>query len=117
MSPDMPEALTPAVFHVLLALAGGERHGYGIMKDVLEQSDGRTRLGPGTMYGTLQRLIETGWVVEAPRAGPRLVAGRARRYYRLTSGGRRALEEDIARLEALLRAARAVKEAPRGSRS
>jgi DNA-binding PadR family transcriptional regulator len=65
----------------------------------------------------LQRLIESNWVVEAPRAGPRTVDGRARRYYRLTAAGRRALDEDIVRLEALVRAARALKEGPRGSRS
>jgi len=108
--------MTPAVFHILLALAGGERHGYAVMKEVLRLSDGRTRIGPGTLYGTLQRLIDTGWVVEAPRAGPRTVNGRARRYYRLTTTGRRALDDDVARLEALLRAARAIKDGPRGSR-
>ena len=108
--------MTPAVFHILLALAGGERHGYAVMKEVLRLSDGRTRIGPGTLYGTLQRLIDTGWVVEAPRAGPRTVDGRARRYYRLTTTGRRALDDDVARLEALLRAARAIKDGPRGSR-
>jgi DNA-binding PadR family transcriptional regulator len=108
--------MTAAEFHVLLALAGGERHGYAVMKEVLRLSEGRARLGPGTLYGTLQRLIETGWVVEAPRAGPRTVDGRARRYYRLTTAGRRALDDDVARLEALVRAARAIKEGPRGSR-
>ena len=108
--------MTPAVFHILLALAGGERHGYAVMKEVLRLSDGRTRIGPGTLYGTLQRLIDTGWVVEAPRAGPRTVDGRARRYYRLTTTGRRALDDDVARLEALLRVARAIKDGPRGSR-
>jgi DNA-binding PadR family transcriptional regulator len=108
--------MTAAEFHILLALAGGERHGYAVMKEVLRLSDGRTRLGPGTLYGTLQRLIECGWVVEAPRAGPRLVDGRARRYYRLTTAGRRALDDDVARLEALVRVARAMKEGPRGSR-
>jgi DNA-binding PadR family transcriptional regulator len=108
--------MTPGEFHILLALAGGERHGYAVMKEVLRLSDGRTRIGPGTLYGTLQRLIDTGWVVEAPRAGPRTVDGRARRYYRLTTTGRRALDDDVARLEALLRAARAIKDGPRGSR-
>lgn len=107
----MADALTPAVFHVLLALAGGERHGYGIMKEALRQSDGAVRLGAGTIYGTLQRLIEHGWVVEAPRAGPKLVDGRARRYYRLTARGREALDDDVRRLEALVRAARGLKEA------
>jgi DNA-binding PadR family transcriptional regulator len=109
----MADALTPAVFHILLALASGDRHGYGIMKDVLRQSGGEVRLGAGTIYGTLQRLIESGWVVEAPRAGPRLVAGRARRYYRLTSKGRDALHADVRRLEGLVRAARGLKEVPR----
>lgn len=106
----MTEALTPAVFHILLALTGGDRHGYGIMKEVLRQSDGAVRLGAGTIYGTLQRSIEAGWVAEAPRAGPRTVAGRARRYYRLTAKGRDALNADVRRLEALVRAARGLKE-------
>jgi DNA-binding PadR family transcriptional regulator len=99
--------LTPAVFHILLALSGGERHGYAIMKEAERLSDGRVRLGPGTIYGTLQRLIESGWVAEAPRAGPRTVDGRARRYYRLAPGGRQALEAEVRRLELLVRAARA----------
>jgi DNA-binding PadR family transcriptional regulator len=106
----MADALTPAVFHILLALASAERHGYGIMKEVLRLSDGELRLGAGTIYGTLQRLIEAGWVAEAPRAGPRTVAGRARRYYRLTSKGRDALNADVQRLEGLIRAARGLKE-------
>jgi len=106
----MTDALTPAVFHILLALAAGERHGYGVMKDVLRQSDGAVRLGAGTIYGTLQRLIEAGWVVEAPRAGPKTVDGRARRYYRITAKGRDALNADVARLESLVRAARGLKE-------
>ena len=113
----MPTPLTPAVFHILLALASGERHGYGIMKDVLEQSDGAVRLGPGTLYGTLQRLIESGFVAEAPRAGPRTVSGRDRRYYRITAKGRGALDGDVERLEHVMRVVRAVKEGPRGSRS
>lgn len=112
----MQSPLTPAVFHVLLALSAGERHGYGIMKDVLAQSDGAVTLGPGTMYGTLQRLIETGLVAEAPRAGPRTVDGRARRYYRITPKGRAALDGDVSRLEDMVRAARAVKEGLRGVR-
>jgi DNA-binding PadR family transcriptional regulator len=106
----MADALTPAVFHILLALASGERHGYGIMKEVLRLSDGELHLGAGTIYGTLQRLIETGWVAEAPRAGPRTVDGRARRYYRLTAKGRDALNADVERLEGLVRAARGLKE-------
>jgi DNA-binding PadR family transcriptional regulator len=113
----MPAGLTPAVFHILLALMSGERHGYGVMKDVFDHSEGEVKLGPGTLYGTLQRLIESGWVVEAPRAGPKTVAGRTRRYYRITSKGRDALDGDIARIESLMRAIRSIKEPTRGSRS
>lgn len=103
------DALTPAVFHILLALATADRHGYAIMKEALRLSDGRVRLGAGTLYGTLQRLIEAGWVTEAPRAGPRLFNGRQRRYYRITASGRDALNGDVARLQALVRAARVLK--------
>ncbi len=80
-------ALTPAVFHILLALAQGERHGYGILKDVLEQTDGDVRLGPGTLYGTLQRLMEAGLVEEVPGIAPDADHDSRRRYYRITKTG------------------------------
>ena len=70
--------LTPAVMHVLLALAGGDRHGYGILKEVLRQTQDRVRLGPGTIYGTLQRLMESGWVEECE--APAKAADERRRY-------------------------------------
>jgi DNA-binding PadR family transcriptional regulator len=109
--------LTTAVLHVLLALGGGERHGYGILKDVLTQSDGKVKLGPGTIYGTLERLMETGWVEEcdAP-AGARDEDAR-RRYYRLTREGRTALKAEIERLEGVVRIARAHHVVPAKSRS
>ena len=107
-------ALTPAVFHIMLALAEGERHGYGILKDILEQTAGEVRLGPGTLYGTLQRLMDSDWVEEA--AAPRGADVR-RRYYRLTRAGRRALEGEVSRMDGLLRAARAHRVAPRTSRA
>lgn len=107
----MPDALTPAAFHILLSLATSDRHGYGIMKEVLRLSDGQARLGAGTLYGTLQRLIEAGFAAEAPRAGPRTINGRHRRYYRITTKGREALHGDVARLQSLVRAARVLKEA------
>src|SRR5687767_8376194 len=78
--------LTPAVVHVLLALAGGERHGYAILKDVQRQSASQLRFGPGTIYGTLQRLMEAGWVEEI--AAPAAATDARRRYYRLTRDGR-----------------------------
>jgi DNA-binding PadR family transcriptional regulator len=102
-------ALTSAVLHVLISLAGGDRHGYGILKDVERQSDGKVTLGPGTIYGTLQRLMELGWVEEAE--APRSVDER-RKYYRLTRLGREALRDEIDRLDALVRAARARRVSP-----
>ena len=98
-------ALTPAVFHILLSLSGGERHGYGILKDVLQQTDGQVRLGPGTIYGTLQRLMESGWVEESD--GPAASVDERRRHYRLTKSGRHALEAEVRRMEGLVRVARA----------
>jgi DNA-binding PadR family transcriptional regulator len=106
--------LTTAVVHVLLSLSGGERHGYGILKDVLQQSDGRVRLGPGTIYGTLQRLMELGWVEEAD--GPSRVVDERRKHYRLTRAGKEALAAEIDRLEGIVQAARGRRPSARASR-
>jgi DNA-binding PadR family transcriptional regulator len=57
--------LTPAVFHVLLALSDGERHGYAIMSDVAESTEGRVKMGPGTLYGTIKRLLESDLILES----------------------------------------------------
>ena len=106
--------LTPEVMHVLLSLAGGERHGYAILKEVLLQTNNQVRLGPGTLYGTLQRLMESGWVEETD--GPGTVADERRRYYRLSRSGREALKAEVERLEALIRGARARGIIPRTTR-
>lgn len=105
--------LTPAVFHILLALAGGKRHGYAISKEVLRQTDGKMRMGPGTLYGTLQRLLDQGWVeaVDGPEK-----ADERRRYYRLKALGRRALETEVERMDSLVRTARAERVLSRPSR-
>jgi DNA-binding PadR family transcriptional regulator len=108
--------LTPAVVHVLLSLAGGERHGYGILKEVLRQTDDRLRLGPGTLYGTLQRLMEAGWVEESEGPARAAKLDERRRYYRLTRSGREALQAEVDRLDALVRTARTQRIVPRGSR-
>jgi DNA-binding PadR family transcriptional regulator len=107
-------AMTPAVVHVLLALAGGERHGYAILKDVQQHAGTRLRFGPGTIYGTLQRLMEAGWVEDA--APPDADVDQRRRYYRMTRAGREALRAEVDRLGALLESARAHRIQPRGSR-
>jgi DNA-binding PadR family transcriptional regulator len=94
-------------FHVLLCLADGEQHGYGIMQEVLQRTDGKLRLWPATLYGTLRRLMEEGLIAESDeRAATDPNDGR-RRYYRLSSMGRRVLSAEIERLEELVRAARA----------
>jgi DNA-binding PadR family transcriptional regulator len=94
--------LAPAFLHILLALAGEELHGYGIMQEIDRQSEGRYRLGPGTLYDNLQRLVKQG-VVEPAGEDP---ADPRRRYYRLTSLGRRVISAEIARLEGVVREAR-----------
>lgn len=99
--------LTPAVFHVLLALADGERHGYAIMREVTETTGGRIKMGPGTLYGTIKRLLDAGIIEESDdRPDPRLDDER-RRYYRLTGLGKCVAGAEARRLHGLLRAARA----------
>jgi len=104
-----PEAflpLPPATFHILLALADGELHGYAIMKGVAARSEGSVRLGPGTLYGALKRLLEGGLVEEGgERADPERGDER-RRYYRLTQLGLSVVRAEARRLDAMVRAAR-----------
>ena len=95
--------LAPATLHILLALAGEKLHGYGIMQEVARQSEGRYKLGPGTLYDNLQRLMKQSLVEET--ASPEEANAR-RRYYRLTSLGRRVLSGEIARLEGVIKEAR-----------
>ena len=96
--------LSAAALHILLALASEDRHGYGIMREVARQSEGRYKLGPGTLYDNLQKLLDQGIVEEcsprSPGHDPR------RRYYRLSRFGRGLLATEIARLEGVVREAR-----------
>jgi DNA-binding PadR family transcriptional regulator len=100
--------LTPAVFHVLLALAGEERHGYAILKEILRLTGGRVRLQAGTLYGTLQRLLDAGLVEEVPAPRRAMSTDSRRRYYRLTRAGRRVLDEEVDRMASLVRVARTI---------
>jgi DNA-binding PadR family transcriptional regulator len=94
--------LKPQWFHILLSLAGGEQHGYGIMQDVLDRTMGKVRLWPATLYGSIKRLIEAELIEESPtRPAPELDDAR-RRYYRLTGLGRRVLDAECARLQELV---------------
>ena len=99
--------LTPVVLNVLLALADGERHGYGIMLEVRERTGGRVRLGPGTLYGAIKRLKEGGVIEESgDRPDPAEAPDERRRYYRLTGFGGEVLAAEIDRLDGLVGAAR-----------
>lgn len=99
--------LTPAVFHILLALAGGERHGYGIMREIAASSGGELRVGPGTLYRSIKQMLALGLIAESEaRPDPELDDER-RRYYRLTDFGIRVARAEAARLERLVSEARA----------
>jgi DNA-binding PadR family transcriptional regulator len=103
---DVQEPLTPAMFHVLLALADGEKHGYAILKEVARRTGGKVQLSAGTLYGIIKRLNAEDWIVESNK---RPVAGlddERRRYYRLTELGRRVAVTEARRLEELLAMAR-----------
>ncbi len=98
--------LTPAVFHVLLALAGEDRHGYSIMLEVAETTEGRVKMGPGTLYGTIKRLLAAKLIEESDeRPDPKLDDER-RRYYRLTPFGRRVLGAEVGRYARAVKTAR-----------
>jgi DNA-binding PadR family transcriptional regulator len=103
--------LTPVTLNILLALADEERHGYGIGVEVRERTGGRMRLGPGTLYGTLKRMVDSGLVEESESlpeeldAGTRPYDAERRRYYRLTGFGERVLAAELSRLEGVVRTA------------
>ena len=101
--------LTPAVFHILVTLADGEAHGYAMMQEVARRSSGTVRLGPGTLYGAISRLLEDRLIEESEeRPDPQMDDSR-RRYYRLTKLGAKVLAVETERLADLVRAARSTK--------
>lgn len=89
--------LTPAVLHILLALSTGERHGYGIMKQVQADSQGKVKMGPGTLYGSLGRMIEAGLIRESDKKIDPEMDDERRIYYRITGLGEQALAAELAR--------------------
>ena len=93
-------------FQIMLSLTGGEQHGYGIMREVLDRTDGKVRLWPATLYGSIKRLREADLIEESDeRPAPELDDAR-RRYYRLTTLGRRVLDAECERLQELVRTIR-----------
>src|SRR5271156_5783366 len=94
---DLPP-LTPPVFHILLALTGEERHGYGIMQDVARQTNDALQLGPGTLYGCLKRMLAAGMVEESGARPDPALDDERRRYYRMTPLGHRVVRAEAQRL-------------------
>jgi DNA-binding PadR family transcriptional regulator len=99
--------LTPPVFHILMALADEERHGYGIMLDVARQTGGALQLGPGTLYGCLKRMLAAGLVQESEERPDPSLDDERRRYYRMTDLGQRVVRAEAQRLANAVLAARA----------
>jgi DNA-binding PadR family transcriptional regulator len=101
--------LTPAMFHILLALADGEKHGYAVLKEVARRTDNKVRLSAGTLYGNLARLENGGLIAESGRRPEVVLDDERRRYYRLTEFGREVAVADATRMEEALLQARAKK--------
>jgi DNA-binding PadR family transcriptional regulator len=106
MSEKRPEALLPlpsTVLHILLALAEGERHGYGIKKDISRRTDGKLRLGPGSLYGSIKKMLEQGLIEESDERPDIRLDDERRRYYRLTPFGRQVAQAELERMRGLVR--------------
>ncbi len=109
---DFP--LQPAAFYILFALAGGDKHGYAIMQETRNLSDGSFSIGPASLYTTLQRVLESRWIkeVSAPEG-----ADSRRRYYRLTRDGRAALNTELERMESVVKKSKSMRLRPAESAS
>lgn len=101
---DKAPPLSSATLHILLALAQEDMHGYGIIQEVARYSDGHYKMGPGTLYDNLKKLMDSGWVADAPKSA--LTKGEDRRFYTLTNDGRAALATEVDRLRRIVRDAR-----------
>ncbi len=106
-SPQEFLPLTPAVFHILLALADGEKHGYAIMQEVEAISHKQVKMGPGTLYGSIKRMLSAGLIKETGERRDPKMDDQRRRYYQSTGLGRKVLEEEVQRLASLVERARA----------
>lgn len=98
--------LTPAVLHILLALSTEDRHGYGIMKQVESDSQGKVKMGPGTLYGSIRRMMEAGLICESEKAIDSEVDDERRVYYTMTGTGRSALAAELQRYRVVVAVAR-----------
>ena len=110
MSDPHPDSLLPlptAIFHILIALADRDRHGYSVMQEVAARTDGRVKLSAGTLYSSIRRMLEQSLIEELSESPDRTSTDERRRYYRLTRFGRRVAAAEVDRLNALVRQARA----------
>ena len=106
MARNTSNPLTPAVLHILLALSTEERHGYGIMKQVERESRGKVKMGPGTLYGSIGRMIEAGLIRESEKRPDPALDDERRIYYAITGAGRMALEGELDRYREVVAVAR-----------
>jgi DNA-binding PadR family transcriptional regulator len=107
--------LTPAVFFILLALADGEKHGYAIMQDVSSLSENKVCMGPGTLYSSIQRLLDLSLIEETESTREPSDHESRRRYYRLTQNGKTLLSSEVSRMESVVRLARRKELVPKGT--
>ena len=115
MTTNSSPPLTPAVFHILLALSSGERHGYGIMKQVEADSQGKVTMGPGTLYGSLKRMLDSGLVRESDKRVDPEMDDQRRIYYQLTGKGAEALAAELERYQRIVMIAQQRKLYPKTS--
>ena len=94
--------LTPAVLHILLALADGERHGYSIMQEVTKRAGSQVKMGPGTLYGSIKRMLADGLIEETGERPDPALDDERRRYYRLTGFGLRVMQAEVLRLQQIV---------------
>jgi DNA-binding PadR family transcriptional regulator len=111
--PDSLLPLVPASFHILVSLAGADRHGYALIQDIAERTAGSVRLGAGTLYRTIQRMLEDGLIVELEERPDPDEDDERRRYYRITAFGRAVARAEADRLAGLVKLARASGLTPR----
>ena len=111
---EAPVPLTPAVLHILLALATEERHGYGIMKQVEQESGGKVKMGPGTLYGSIGRMLSAGLIRESDHRPDPALDDERRIYYAITAAGQTALQAELERYREVVAVA-AGKQLPRNA--
>ena len=106
-NPEELIPLTPAVFNILLALADGEKHGYGIMLEVETNTNGQITMGPGTLYGSIKRMLKAGLIEECDERPDEKIDDQRRKYYKLSGLGQRTLRLEAERLASQVQVARA----------